>query len=348
MSHAKHTAPLRVGVIGLGMGLSHIKAYQKCPGASVLAICDLNEALLKSTAFSMEIPETFTDPDKMIRSGMLDAVSIATPNALHHPLTLAALEAGLHVLCEKPMAMNAGQAREMVATADRCGRKLAIHYNHRMNPAVQWIARAAQAGELGEIYYARTIWHRRRGIPARASFLDKRHSGGGCLIDLGVHMLDQTLYIMGYPQLVSVTAATHTKFDKVDVPHLPMDVDDFATCYFRFANGATMSMEISWASHHDHPEQQLVQIYGTQGGARRLTESYSRTVAEIYSRDHGALTTRRMDEPPSDLVSVQEDFVQAILEDREPLCSGRHGLVGMEILDAIDQSSRTGREVMLS
>jgi predicted dehydrogenase len=346
MSRAKSLKKVRVGVVGLGMGRHHVMAYQKHPRCEVTAICDVDESRLTAVASELNVPHTFTDPKKLFQSGEVDAVSIATPNTLHAPLTIAALKAGLHVLCEKPMAMSAAQAKQMVAAAKQARRKLAMHFNHRAQPGVQWIARAAQAGELGDIYFARTVWHRRRGIPGRASFLDKSFSGGGAMIDLGVHMLDQTLFIMGYPKVVSVSAATHTKFHKKDVPKIPMDVDDFATAYVRFANDATLAMEISWASHHNHAEQFLVQVYGTEGGARRLSENYQETAAEIYRRDHGGLSTLRMDAPPRDVVTVQADFVDAILDNREPAFSGeKHGLVTMQILDAIYESSRTGREV---
>lgn len=340
------TKKVRVGVVGLGMGRHHVKMYQQHPRCEMVAICDVDESRLAAAAKELNVPRTFTDPRKLFASGEVDAVSIATPNTLHAPLTIAALKAGLHVLCEKPMAMNAGEARRMVAAAKQAKKKLAMHFNHRANPGVQWIARAAAAGELGEIYFARTIWHRRRGIPGRASFLDKSFSGGGAMIDLGVHMLDQTLYIMGYPKVVSVTAATHTKFDKKDVPTIPMSVDDFATAYVRFANGATLAMEISWASHHNHAEQFLVQVYGTEGGARRLSENYQEVAAEIHRRAHGGLATTRMDAAPRDITSVQADFIDAILDNRDPAYSGeKHGLVTMQILDAIYQSSRTGKEV---
>jgi predicted dehydrogenase len=339
---------LRVGVIGLGMGRAHIQAYKADPTCEVVALCDVQESRLIKVAGEFGIARTFTDTEALFASGELDVVSVATPNRFHAPLTIRALDAGVHVLCEKPMAMNAGEAKQMLDAAARNKRKLAIHFNHRMNPAVQWIGRAAQAGELGELYFARTFWHRRRGIPARPSFLSMENAGGGALIDLGVHMMDQTLFILGHPKVTSVTAQVYTKFDKVDVPHIPMDVDDFAVAFVRFDNGATMEMEISWASHHDHPEEFAVQVYGTDGGARRVTRDYQLVEASISSRRHGAMVTTRMDKAPSDVVSVQSDLLAAIREDREPVCSGHHGYVAMQILDAIYESSRTGREVMVS
>ncbi len=341
------TKPLRAAVVGLGMGKQHIKAYGAAAGVEVVALCDPDTDRLAAARDEFGIDTTFTDADELFASGAADLASIATPNRFHAPLTIAAFDAGLHVLCEKPMAMNANEAQQMVDAAQNAGRKLGIHFNHRMNPATQWIGRFAHAGDLGEVYFARTFWHRRRGIPARASFLNMANSGGGGMIDLGVHMLDQALFVMGYPDVASVTAQTFTKFDRKDVPDITMDVDDFAIALIRLANGAVLELEISWASHHDHPEELGFQVYGTEGGARRLTQNYKEVQTTVHRREHGGLNVTRMDQPPRDLISVQQDFVNAIREDREPACAARHGLITMKVLDALYESSRLGREVIL-
>lgn len=337
--------PIRVGVVGMGMGRHHAEQYRRVPECELVALCDVDELRLKHVAEQMAVTRTFTDPLEMFASGEVDAVSIATPNTTHHPLTMAALEKGLDVLCEKPMAMDAQQARQMLDAAQSRGRKLAIHFNHRMAASVRYIARYAHAGDLGDIYFTRAVWHRRRGIPARPTFVRKETAGGGCLIDLGVHMLDQALYVMGFPRVSAVTAKTHRKFDRQLVPHLDMDVEDFAVAMIRFANGAMLELEISWASHHDHPEQIMLQVYGTKGGALRRTEDYKDLEVSIHRSEHEGLTSTRMVRPPRDMASVQADFIRAIREDREPLCNGEHGLVAMQIIDAIYESSRTGREV---
>jgi len=338
---------IRVGVIGLGMGRGHVQQYQKATGCDVVALCDMNAALLEQRAAELGVEQTYTDTDALLSSGSVDAVSVATPNKFHAPLTIQALEAGLHVLCEKPMAMSAAEAQTMIDAATKADRKLGIHFNHRMLPPVQLLARHVEAGDLGEVYFARTVWHRRKGIPARPSFLDKANSGGGAMIDLGVHMLDMTLYLMGYPAVHSVTAAAHTRFDQKDVPDIDMTVDDFATAYLRLDGGATLALEISWASHHDHPEQRLVQLYGTEGGARWLSNHYQNTELAIHHRQHGTLATTRFDQDPADAGSVQQDFINAIRDDRDPLCSAAHGLTTMKVLDAIYESTRTGKEVTL-
>lgn len=339
---------IKVGVVGLGMGRAHVQQYQQVDGCEVVAVCDMDEGKLHSAAHDFGISRTFTDMGEMFglaASSELHAVSLATPNKFHAPGTIQALEAGLHVLCEKPMAMNAAEAQGMVDKATEKNLRLAIHFNHRMVPGVQWMSRFAHAGELGEVYFARTTWHRRKGIPARPSFLQMANSGGGGMIDLGVHMLDQTLFIMGYPKAVRVSAQTYTKFAEKDAPGLDMDVDDFAVALVRFENGATLELEIAWASHHDHPEEYTVQVYGTEGGARRVTRNYSENQFTISRRDHGGLSTVSMDKEPGDCKSVQQDFVEAIREGRDPICSGHHGLAMMKLLDAIYKSSREGREV---
>ena len=343
------TKPVRVGVVGMGIGRMHISNYLKAPDCRLTALCDMDAARVEAAAKEFGVEHTFTDPQAMFDSGLIDAVSICTPNAFHAPLTIAALEAGLHVLCEKPMAMNTAEAESMIAAAEKAGKKLAIHFNHRMNPFVHAMRQYVSSGDLGEIYFARTTWHRRRGIPARPGFVSKKQAGGGAMIDLGVHQLDQLLWVLGHPRIKSLSAQVYTKFDKVDVPHLDMDVDDFSVAFLRFEDGATLEMEISWASHHDTDENRLLQLYGTEGGARRYLVGYEGGPRDltVYRRRHGAMTEEVVHSPPA-VTTVQADFVEAIRDDREPIATARHGLVTMQILDALYESSRTGREVVFS
>lgn len=343
------SAPIRVGVIGLGMGRHHLACYKNTPGCTIAAISDVDRNRLAAAGkeYGLADAALFPDAQAMLDSGLLDAVSIATPNFLHHPLTMAALKAGLHVLCEKPLAMNTTQAREMVNTAKKRGLKLGIHFNHRMTPAARAIAQYAHAGDLGEIYHARISWHRRRGIPGGPGswFYDSKRSGGGCLIDLGVHAMDTVMHTLGYPRIVSVSGQTHNVFGKTDKPHSTMDVEDFVTGYIRLATGATIALEVSWASHHEHPEHVVMAIYGTKGGAVRKTENYVDAPIRLFRREHGNLVDVQLATLPSDTPTVQADFIQAIREDRAPLCSGDHGLAVMQILDGVYASSRTGKEV---
>ena len=337
---------VRVGVIGLGMGRWHIEQYKKHPQADVTALCDVDEKRLADAATKFEVPHTFTDPRKLIKSGLVDVVSIATPNTLHAPLTIDALKAGLHVLCEKPMAMNAAQAQKMVDAAKAAKRKLAINYSHRLTPNVQAMGRYIAAGDIGKAYFARTVWHRRRGIPGRQSFVTKNFSGGGCLIDLGVHIIDIALYCLGFPKVLSVTGQTYMKFDKLDVPKLKMEVDDFATAYIRCEGDITLAVEVSWASHHTPGEEMTTAIYGTNGGVFRQIGQDWKPQITVSRREHGNLVTTKLDSF-ADVPSPPQDLINAVLENRQPAASGEHGLLLMKILDAIYKSSATGKEVIV-
>lgn len=338
---------LRVGIVGLGMGRGHIGAYNAHPRARVAALCDADADLLARRAGEHGIERTFTDAGALFESGEVDVVSIATPNAVHEPLTVAALEAGLHVLCEKPMALNAAQAERMLETARRCDRKLAIHYNHRMAANVQAMGRYVEAGDLGEVYFVRTVWHRRRGIPAKASFLRFDAAGGGCLIDLGVHIIDIALYLAGFPRVLAVSGRTWKQFDQKLVPHLDMEVDDFATAMIRCEGGLMINVEVSWASHHEHPEEMITAVYGTEAGLTRRVHHYTDTTITRHGVEHGNLVDAELKSMPGDVKTVQHDLIDAVLENREPACSGEHGLTLMRILDALYQSSRENREVRL-
>lgn len=338
---------IRAGIVGLGAGGGHVHGYNAHPDASVVALCDANEGLLAKRAEEFGVAGTFTDAAAMFASGEVDVVSIATPNALHEPLTVAALEAGLHVLCEKPMALNAAQAARMLETARRVGRKLAIHYNHRMAPNVQAMGRYVVSGELGRVYFVRTVWHRRRGIPAKASFLRFDTAGGGCLIDLGVHIIDIALYLAGFPEVVAVSGQTWKNFDEKLVPDLGMEVDDFATAMVRCADGTIINVEVSWASHHEHAEQMVTAVYGTEAGLTRRVNHYVDTTIVKHATEHGNLVDTELKTMPAKGVTVQQDLVDAILADREPRCSGEHGLLLMRVLDALYRSSREGREVRI-
>ena len=192
---------IRVGVIGLGIGRHHIRGYQSHPNAEVVAIADLDETRLAEVGDQYGVSKRYPSGEQMIATEGLDVVSIATPNKYHKSLTIAALEAGCHVLCEKPMAMNAAEARDMLVAATKAGKRLMIDFSYRFSEQSQVLKAQVDAGVLGEVYFARTLWHRRRGLPRFGGwFGQKALSGGGPLIDLGVHRLDLALWLMGYPR----------------------------------------------------------------------------------------------------------------------------------------------------
>ena len=204
---------LRCAVVGLGIGQMHVGSYQECPYSDLVAICDINAVRLKEVGNKFGIPEEkrYLDIGEMLAKENLDVCSIAVPNHLHKALTIQALEANCHVLCEKPMAMNSAEAQEMVDTAKRMGKRLMIDFSYRCYEQSVALKKAVDDGMLGDIYYARTQWLRRKGAPSGIGcwFSQKEFAGGGPLLDLGVHRLDLALWLMGYPKPVWVLGSTY-------------------------------------------------------------------------------------------------------------------------------------------
>jgi hypothetical protein len=198
-------------VIGLGVGLAHARGYQANPEAELAAICDIDPVRLRERGELLGIPleMQFTDYQEMLKMPELDVVSVALPNYLHAPVTVAAFQAGKHVLSEKPIATCKQEAQRMVDAAKEYGKTLMVCFNYRFREDARWLLGMRDAGRLGSVYFARSGWMRNNGIPGFGGwFTDKAMSGGGPLIDLGVHILDLTLWLMGYPQPVSVSGAT--------------------------------------------------------------------------------------------------------------------------------------------
>jgi predicted dehydrogenase len=245
--------------------------------------------------------------------------------------------------------LNAQEAQEMVATARRVGRQLMVHLNTRFLETSQLVKYAVEAGELGEVYFARTLWHRNRGVPGLGGwFTQKRLSGGGALIDIGVHRLDLALWLMDFPAIRSVSGSTyrHLGEQMAQRQGKTFDVDDLAAGFIRFATGASMTFEISWASQAEKREDMCTHLMGTHGGAiiRNLDEGYQME-ARLLKDVGGALVEASPMTHLPGLESAQAHFVRCILEDRETMAPGEQGLAVMRVLDAIYESARTGREV---
>lgn len=219
---------VKVGIIGLGMGVSHLEGYSRVPDVKIFALCDLNETLLKEQAKKFEVPHTFSNYHKMLEMEELDVVTIALPNFLHCPVTLDALEAGKHVLVEKPMAMNGLEAEKMVKKAREKKKVLAVAMNYRFSPEKVFLKKMIEKGELGEIYYVRAISLRRKTFSQefcqsndrRTWFIRKEKAGGGALIDMGPHLLDLAMWFCDDFEPVSVYGVTSHKMKNGDIDDL--------------------------------------------------------------------------------------------------------------------------------
>ena len=340
------SSTLRVGVVGLGMGSGHIAAFNAHPAARVVAVADIDAERLQKVTEEMGVEQTFTEYESMLAKADLDVVSVALPNYLHKPVTIAAIEAGCHVLCEKPMAMNAGEARDMIAAADKAGKRLMINFNQRFQENNHMLKRQIDAGLFGHVYYARSVWHRRRGMPRFGGWFGvKEKAGGGPLIDLGVHKLDLALWMMGYPKPVYVLGSTYDYIasEIARRSKREYDVEDFAAAVVKFDNGATLMLEASWASHIDK-EYQEFQVLGTTAGYCAGPGMDTKIHSELNDCHVDMELTRCfVDGPPSAMYNL----IDCIVNDAEPVVTAHQGMIVMEILDALYESSRTNAPVAI-
>lgn len=333
---------VRLGVVGLGWpGIEHLKGLKACPGAEVTALCDLDPSLLAQVAGQYQIQRTYQDYKDLLAAQDVDAVSVCLPNFLHCPVTLDALAAGKHVICEKPPALNASEAQRMARAARQAHKVLMYALVMRFGEAAKLVKDYVDAGELGDIYLGRGGYVRRRGIPIGKGgwFVDKDRAGGGALIDIGVHALDCVWWLMGCPRPVSVFGSAYTKFGHTVPEGVKYDVDDAALGLIKFDNGATLYLEATWALNLENVA--FRQIAGTKGGARLdpLT---------LFMDRDGVLLDVTPTVPKDDAFAGEvRHFVECIATGKQPIASADQGTVLMQMLDGIYESQRTGREVRL-
>ncbi len=353
---------VRVGVIGLGVGMAHARGYLACPDADLVAVCDADPARLNERGEQLKIgPERrFTDVNNFLALPDLDAVSVTLPNHLHAPISITAFQAGKHVLCEKPLARSAAEAQSMVDAAKQAGKTLMVCFNYRFREDARWLKALRDEGKLGNIYFAKAGWLRNTGIPGFGSwFTQKAQAGGGPLIDLGVHVLDLTMWLMGYPKLVSVSGATYAEFGPKGkkswgkaATGAKYDVEDLAAGFARFANGASLSIETSWASHtKPGRDDYFVTLYGSEGGSELYVPNYAdRDTISFYSEDGGVPVNSR----PAIITHggghelATAHFVHCLREGVAPESTGEQGVALLTLIDGLYESAKTGYEVRFS
>jgi predicted dehydrogenase len=350
----------KVGIIGLG-GINrwaHSLFYKKDKRVQVVAICDIlpDRAQQMHDEFYQNA-DIYTDYKELLKRDDLDAIDICTPNYLHSEIAIAALNAGKNVFCEKPDAISPEKAQAMKDAADKNGKLLMIMRNNRFTDISKYAKKYIADGRMGEVYAGRACWQRRRGIPGKGGwFTTKEQSGGGPLIDLGVHMLDLAIWLMGNPTPVTVSGATYCKFannassDSANSAFGDakadgiFDVEDLAMGFIRFDNGAVLQLEFSWASNVA-AEHRFVELRGTKAG---LTWMDGLTL-DIYSEDEGRLTNTQLAGNLTDDGHVRnlENFFDALDGKAEPCFKPQQGIDMIKILDGIYRSAKTGHEVVL-
>lgn len=353
---------LKIGLIGAGNIASscHMPGYARMDNAEVVAVCDVKPEKAKALAVKYGIDKVFENYLDLINMPGLDAVDICTPNYLHSTIAVEALNHGLHVFCEKPDAISVAEAEKMKAAAEKNGKVLMVMRNNRYMQVSTFMKKYINDGKMGEIYAARCGWQRRRGIPGKGGwFTTKAQSGGGPLIDLGVHMIDLTMWLMGSPKPVSVTGCTYTKFADNDVSDSvnstfgekiadgTFDVEDLATGFIRFDNGASLSIEFSWASNIEK-EERYFELRGTKSGAKWTSATQN---LAIYSEEYGKTVDLLPNIDNRSGTQIHEanlrHFADVILNGAEPMFVPDQGINMIRILEAIYESARTGKEVRL-
>jgi len=244
---------IRVAIIGTGgISRSHVAAYRKAGGFEIVAVCDIfrEKALQAANEWGVPQKHVFTSYNKMLEMDGLDAVSVCTYNQAHRRPTVAALQAGKHVFCEKPMAATLADATAMVRAAKASGKILQIGIHSTFHPGVQFARKLVTAGVLVDIYYSETSGCRRRGIPGH-TFIYKKTAGAGAVVDIGIYNMHNALYVMNYPKPVRVSALTADYLAHQDPQWEKMDVEEFGAAWVRFEDGGVMVFKISWAVHAD-------------------------------------------------------------------------------------------------
>jgi len=351
----------KIGIVGCG-GISrwaHAPYWTKEARIEVAAVCDIIPE--RAEAFARDIypgAEVFTDYRRLLARKDIDAVDICTPNYLHSEIAVAAFKAGKHVFCEKPDAVSPAKAQAMADAAAKAGKILMVMRNNRFADASAYARKFIQSGRMGDVYAGRCAWQRRRGIPGKGGwFTTKAQSGGGPLIDLGVHMIDLAIWLMGNPRPVAVTGSTFRKFagesDVSDSDNSKFgdakaggtfDVEDLAMGCIRFDSGAILQIEFSWASNVKK-ETRFVELRGTKAG---LYWADGNTL-EIYSEEDGQLTDVSLAGRLADDGHARNlrNFVDVLSGKAEPCYLPQQGIDMIKVLDAFYRSARTGREVRI-
>lgn len=361
---------LRIGIIGCGAiaNQKHMPSLAKLPHlGEMVAFCDVVEerASKAATEFGVRDAKVYIDYNELLKDKSIDVVHVLTPNLYHSPITVDALEAGKHVMCEKPMAINSAEAKKMLDAVKKSRKKLTIGYQNRFNEESRVLNQACSQGDLGEIYMAKAHAVRRKAVPTWGVFTDKRLQGGGALIDIGTHALDLTLWCMNNYKPKSVTGSVYYKLkDNVDGnifgPWDPetFDVEDSAFAFIKMEDGASIFLECSWALNTTDVKEAKTSLFGVEGGAEMKAGTGGKSELVFNTAKYGKLVEIKpntgasiayfsgKDEAPG--VLEAEQWLECIIKDTEPLVRAEQAYVVTQILEAIYLSAETGQTIEFS
>jgi len=348
---------IKVGMIGAGaIADDHCNAINRYNGAAVAAVAEINTKRRDALQKKYAIAKAYEKWQDLVADPDLDAVAIALPNALHAPVSLAAIQAGKHVLLDKPFALSYAEAKRVVDAARRNKKMLMIGMNQRYVQNSQMLKAIVDRGELGAIYHTKACWCRRMGSPKFGTwFVNKKLSGGGCMLDIGVHILDLALHLIDNWQPVSVSGQVYGKFGHRGIGEggwgksdrnakLKFDVEDFATGLIKFRNQATLELNVSWVLHQEQGDRHNVELYGTQAGASLIPLKLFR---QAKRKGEYEVVVPQNVKIPHCYENRQFNWLDAIRGKDKPLCTMDQSLVVQRILDAIYASSASGKEVRI-
>ena len=356
---------IKVGIIGCG-GIAngkHMPSLAKIKEIEMVAFCDIIEEKAEAAAKKFGTPDAkvYTDYKELLADKSIDTVHVCTPNRSHSFITIDSLEAGKHVMCEKPMAKTYAEAKAMYEASVRTGKKLTIGYQSRWRGDSLYLKECCENGDLGEIYYARAIALRRRAVPTWGVFLNEYEQGGGPLIDIGTHALDLTLWMMDNYKPKMVVGTKYKKLgDQKNSANAWGDwdpekytVEDSAFGFVVMENGATVSVESSWALNIADPEEASTLLAGDKGGADMhddLRLNYvknGRQVIETPDFSKGGVAFYEgASNDPSELEA--RAFYDAVINDTPVRTKPEQAMVVTQILEAIYESANTGKPVYIN
>lgn len=334
---------VRIGVLGTGIIIRnyHMLTLQNNPRAEVVAAGNLHPASLERLAGDFNIPKTYTDFAEMAADPDIDAVINGLPNYLHAPVTIQMLEAGKHVLCEKPMAMSLAEGEQMVGAAGRAGRKLMIAHMWRFDREILWLRDLVASGQLGKIFKAKShaIWLY-EGPPPESWFVKPEFAGGGALADMGVHSLDTLRFVLGDARPTRVFARTGTHFGDIAL-------DDTATLLLEFEGGIVALIEAGWYHLYADGLEGYTQIYGTRGYARALPAEFRTHIEGVWSVVQPQMPKRKVQTDIPMYQAQMDYFLDCVLKDEDPIPGGEDGLWTLRMLEAAYRSAETGQAVAI-
>jgi predicted dehydrogenase len=347
---------LRCAVIGVGaIGNDHLQGLTTCHRAAAVALAEINAHRAREASARNNVPRSYVDYHELLEQPDIDAVTIALPNHLHASVAIEALKARKHVLVEKPLAMSTKEAAKVIEVARTMKRTIMVGQNFRFFRETQLAKGIIDRGDLGEIYHAHCFWLRRAGIPRIGSwFTQKKLAGGGCLADLGVHLIDTCLHLMKDFEVASVTAQTYSKFgsrglgemdwgrSEID-PKRPFDVEDYATALLRLKSGRTINLEVGWACFQNAESRDYgIELLGTNAGLSLYPLKLFRNTLE----GHEVLqfNTTKVPHPENRI----HHFVHSVLDGKKLLVTPEESLKVQQILDALYASASLGKEFRLA